>query len=64
MEHRFKVQGMSCGHCEIAVKKAIARIDPQAVVDIDRDAETVNVDSNQSHDEIANAIRDEGYRVT
>ena len=36
MDNTFQVQGMTCGHCEMAVKKAIARLDPDAKVEIDR----------------------------
>ena len=36
MEHTFQVQGMTCGHCEMAVKKAVLRLDAHAQVQIDR----------------------------
>ena len=63
MDNTFQVQGMTCGHCEMAVKKAIARVDPQAKVEIDRSTGKVDVHSNKSRDEIAHAIADEGYQV-
>ncbi len=63
MDHSFQVEGMTCGHCEMAVKKAIARLDPEATVDIDRTSGKVDVHSNKSHDEIAHAIAEEGYQV-
>ena len=62
--HTFQVQGMTCGHCEMAVKKAIARLDPDAKVAIDRAANKVEVDSNKAREELARVIADEGYAVT
>jgi copper chaperone len=63
MDHSFKVQGMTCGHCEITVKKAIARVDPAAQVEIDRDTGKVNVHSDKTNEALAHAIADEGYQV-
>jgi copper chaperone len=64
MNQTFNVQGMTCGHCEKAVTKAIMNLDPQAKVKIDRTKNEVVVGSTQPRDAIANAIADEGYRVT
>ena len=64
MNHIFTVEGMSCGHCEKAVTKALLSLDAQAKVVIDRTHNTVQVDSEKSRDALAQAIADEGYRVT
>ena len=61
MEHTFQVQGMTCSHCEMAVKKAVMRLDPQALVDIDRSHNRVVVQSEQTRDALAHAITEEGY---
>lgn len=63
MNQTFNVQGMTCGHCEKAVTKAILSLDPQAKVQIDRAKNEVVVDSAQPREAIATAIADEGYRV-
>lgn len=63
MNHTFQVQGMTCGHCEMAVKKAIARLDPEAKVAIDRAANKVEVDSSKAREALAHVIADEGYQV-
>lgn len=60
----FRVQGMSCEHCEAAVRRAVLRLDRSAQVRIDRPAERVEVDTTQASDAVAQAIRDEGYTVT
>lgn len=64
MNQTFAVTGMTCGHCEKAVTKAIARVDPQAQVQIDRAANKVQVDSEKPRQDIAKAITEEGYQVT
>lgn len=63
MEQVFQVQGMTCGHCEMAVKKAIQRLDAQARIEIDRSANRVQVRSEQPREAIAHAIAEEGYTV-
>jgi copper chaperone len=63
MNHSFQVQGMTCGHCEMAVKKAVLRLDPEAKVAIDRAHNKVEVDSTQAHEALAKAIAEEGYQV-
>ena len=63
MDNTFQVQGMTCGHCEMAVKKAILRLDPEAKVEIDRSSGKVDVHSHQAREALAHAIADEGYQV-
>jgi copper chaperone len=63
-EQIFTVQGMTCGHCERAVQTAIKTLDPQAEVRIDRAQNRVEVNTQQSRDAVAAAIREEGYTVT
>lgn len=63
MNHVFTVQGMTCGHCEKAVTKALLALDPQAHIIIDRAQDKVSVTSSQSREALAQAIVDEGYTV-
>jgi copper chaperone len=63
MDHTFHVQGMTCGHCEMAVRKAVQRLDAQAKVEIDRPSGKVQVHSDQPREAVAHAIADEGYQV-
>jgi len=64
MNQTFSVQGMTCGHCEMAVKQAVQSVDPQAQVTIDRPAGKVEVVTTQPREAIAQAIAEEGYEVT
>lgn len=59
----FTVTGMTCGHCEQAVRKALLALDPQAQVTVDRSQNRVTVESSRDKDTLAHAIEEEGYRV-
>ncbi len=63
MNQTFTVTGMTCGHCEKAVTRAIRQLDPQAEVKIDRAANQVQVQSTQARDLLSKAIAEEGYAV-
>ena len=63
MIQTFTVTGMTCGHCEKAVTRAVKQLDPQAEVKIDRPANQVEVQSEQPRDQLAKAIAEEGYAV-
>jgi copper chaperone len=63
MNQTFTVTGMTCGHCEMAVKRALKQVDPQAEVTIDRAHNQVQVDSSQPREALAHAIAEEGYAV-
>ena len=64
MYQTFHVTGMTCGHCERAVKAAVQQVDPQAVVTIDRAANRVDIDSTAKRLALAQAIKEEGYAVS
>jgi len=63
MEHVFQVQGMTCGHCERAVKRAVAQVDAQATTTVDLATGRVVVHSSCTREALAQAIREEGYTV-
>ena len=63
MQQQFTVAGMTCGHCEASVTRAIKQLDGGAQVKIDRTHDLVEVDSTAPRDAIASAIREEGYSV-
>ncbi|MDZ7890603.1 MAG: cation transporter [Rhodoferax sp.] len=63
MNQTFTVTGMTCGHCEKAVTRAIQDVDAQAQVKIDRSANLVEVESTQARETLAKAIAEEGYAV-
>lgn len=63
MNQTFTVTGMTCGHCEKAVTRAVKQADPQAEVTIDRTVNLVEVQSDQPRELLAKAIAEEGYAV-
>ncbi len=64
MNQTFAVSGMTCGHCEKAVMRAVKQVDPNAEVKIDRSQGKVDVVSEQPRELLAKAIVEEGYEVT
>ena len=63
MNQTFAVSGMTCGHCEKAVIRAVKQVDPQAEVKIDRSLNKVDVESTQARELLSKAIAEEGYEV-
>ena len=63
MNQTFTVTGMTCGHCEKAVTRAVKQLDPQAEIKIDRSLDKVEVESAQPRELLAKAIAEEGYAV-
>jgi len=64
MHLTLTVTGMTCGHCEKAVTRAIQALDAHAHVVIDRAHDRVEVDTTRNAQQVADAIREEGYQVT
>ena len=60
----LNVTGMTCGHCEAAVTRAIHAVDPAAKVTVDRAADRVTVDSAADPAAVQRAVEEEGYGVT
>ena len=58
----LKVTGMTCGHCEAAVNKALADVPGVAqVVKVSRNEERVIVDGDADVAALIAAIEEEGY---
>jgi len=57
------VTGMTCGHCEKAVERAIKQLDPAASVKADRTQNKVDIQSTQPLEALTAAIQAEGYTV-
>ena len=60
----LSVPGMSCGHCEAAIKHEVGSVAGVAEVDVDLDAKLVTVRGESlDRDEIVAAIDEAGYDV-
>jgi copper chaperone len=62
----LKVEGMSCSHCEKAVRTAAGAVEGVKSVNVDLASKTVTVEYDPniaSLDRICDAIEDQGYDV-
>lgn len=58
----FRIDDMSCGHCQAAITQAIKALDTDAQVRVDLQTHRVEIDSLRVNaDELAAAIADAGY---
>lgn len=63
MEQTFKVEGMSCGHCVMAVKKELNKAN---ITEFKVEIGTVLIDAeknNTTSEKVIKAIEDAGYKV-
>lgn len=56
----FKVEEMTCGHCEKAIKAELAKGDPGVKVSVDLKKKTVQVE-NLSDDRVLFLLKEIGY---
>lgn len=61
---KFNVPDMSCGHCKMAITKAVNAADADAGLDFDMEARTVWVSSKLDDATLANVLEKEGYPAT
>ena len=66
MTSTHTVEGMSCGHCVVAVTEELTKLDGVTRVDVDLGSGRVTVESNDALDdaEVAAAIDEAGYTVS
>ena len=57
----FKIPSMSCGHCVGVVTQAVKSVDASAGVTVDLPSHTVQVDTAQSREALAQALSQAGY---
>lgn len=59
----FKVEEMSCGHCEKAIKSELSKGDPKVKVEVDLKKKTVSVE-NLSDDRVLFLLKEIGYNAS
>ncbi len=58
----LEVKGMTCGHCEMAVRKALGRVPGvTAVVTVDRGTNRATVEGTPDAAALVAAVKAEGY---
>lgn len=60
----FKVQGMSCGHCQRAITQALLELDADARVEVDLAAGEVRIDSGLDDAKVIAAIVGQGFQAS
>jgi copper chaperone len=66
MTRTLEVEGMSCNHCVMSIKKAVGELEGVSDVKIDLDGKTVTVDYNPgliAIQAVIETIEDQGYDV-
>ncbi len=63
-ELTLTIEGMSCGHCVMSVKKAIDALEGINSSDVSIGTARVDYDESKTNmDEIAKAVQNSGYKV-
>lgn len=61
----LKIEGMTCGHCVMSVKKELGKLAGVSVTGVEIGEATVEVDENIVDDQaLARAIADAGYTLS
>ncbi len=64
MKRIMKIDGMTCGHCQARVEKALNAVDGvKASVDLKSKSAAVVADASVSDDTLKKAVEDAGYSV-
>lgn len=64
MKKTMMVEGMSCGHCEMAVKNALKEVDGVQDVNVDLSTGKVEVEGDNLLDNLLmEAVEEAGYSV-
>mgnify|MGYP000456015053 FL=1 len=66
MEKTMKIEGMMCGHCEAAVKKALESLEgvEEAIVSHEEGTAVVSMTNEVSDDVLTQTVEDKDYKVT
>ncbi len=60
---RIKVNGMTCGGCVAAIRRAIGAVEPAAHVEVDLKAKEVRVEGERDLATVKSAIQQAGYKL-
>lgn len=60
----LKIEGMTCGHCTAAVKKALESVSGVTHADVDLANGRARVDGQADTSQLVAAVQDEGYQAS
>jgi copper chaperone len=64
MKHEFKIEGMSCGHCVMAVKKELGNLSGIESMDVQIGSAVVETTDAVTREQLAAAIEEAGYTLS
>jgi len=65
MKKIIAIEGMTCGHCQARVEKALNEIDGvKAKVDLKKNLAVIETDSSITDDLLRHTVEEAGYTVT
>ncbi|OPJ65851.1 heavy-metal-associated domain-containing protein [Clostridium chromiireducens] len=64
MKKKILIEGMSCQHCVGHVKEALENLDKVTSVEVSLENNWAIVETENSNEELKEAIEEEGYDVT
>lgn len=59
----LKIDGMTCGHCTAAVKKALESVSGVTHAEVDLASGRARVDGQADPSQLVAAVQDEGYQA-
>ena len=63
--YEMKIEGMSCGHCVMAVRKELSKIDNIKIDDVQIGSAKVEYNENEIDTRVLiKAVEEAGYKVT
>jgi copper chaperone len=62
-ELNYKIGGMSCNHCVMAVKKELSKLNPESMIVEIGSVSVVIDDTKIKSDEVEKAITEAGYKI-
>lgn len=64
MATRLRISGMTCGHCEMAVRKALSSVPGVTkVLDVNKDRGEALVEGSATADALVAAVAEEGFEA-
>lgn len=63
-KEEIKIEGMSCGHCVMSVKKELSKIEGLNINSVEIGKAVVEYDETRvSEENIRNAVEESGYKI-
>ena len=61
MKTSYQLEGMTCAHCEKAVKEALSTLSDTLNVEVDLKSNIITIDGFDDHNRIKDAVEEAGF---